>query len=219
MLTPQKPSTPFDLVSSNDEPPPRIDATANIDATAKVGSGSVISHLAQVREFAHLGSDCYLGRGAYIGPGVIVGKNCTIENYALVYEPALLEDGVFVGAGVVFTNHLHPRAVSPDGTRKLEDDRRPVGVTVRSGASIGARALCVAPITIGRWAMVAAGATVVTDVPNHAMVSGVPARRTGWVGRAGVPLEALGDGIFGCPASGERYRMSAGTLSHIVEEK
>ena len=111
-------------------------------------------HLAQVREGALLGENCIIGRGAYVGPEVRMGDNCKLQNYALVYEPAVLEDGVFVGPAVVFTNDHYPRSVAPDGTIKRGDDWEAVGVTCREGSSIGARSVCVAPVTIGRWALV-----------------------------------------------------------------
>jgi UDP-2-acetamido-3-amino-2,3-dideoxy-glucuronate N-acetyltransferase len=186
----------------------RIAPSADVDERAEIGDGSSIWHLAQVREHAVLGRNCIIGRGAYVGPGVRMGDNCKLQNYALVYEPAVLEDGVFVGPAVVFTNDHYPRAVAPDGSLKRGDDWEAVGVTLREGASIGARSVCVAPVTIGRWALVAAGSVVVRDVPDFALVAGVPARRLRWVGRAGVPLEADPDQASGgwrCPQTGERY--------------
>lgn len=196
-----------------DDLPPRIAVSADIDPRAKIGPGCLVWHLAQVREYAQIGGDCIIGRGAYVGPGVIVGRNCKIQNYALIYEPALLEDGVFVGPAVVFTNDSYPRAINLDGSRQTNDDWQAVGVTVRTGASIGARAVCVAPITIGRYALVAAGAVVTRNVADYALVVGVPAHRIGWVGRAGVPLSAAGDGEFVCPRTGERYVEHEGVLS------
>ena len=190
-----------------------IAASADIDPSAVIGPGCLIGTLVQVGEYARLGPDCVLGRGASIGPGVVVGRHCTIQDYAVVYEPSLLEDGVFVGAAAVFTNDAHPRAVTPDGTRKATDERDLVGVTVRTGASIGAHAVCIAPLTIGRWAMVAAGAVVTEDVPDYALVAGVPAQRIGWVGRSGLPLRAEGDGRLVCPVTGEEYTEHDGLLT------
>ena len=132
-----------------------------------------------LREHAVLGADCIVGRGAYIGEGARLGDNCKVQNYALVYEPARLGDGVFIGPAVVLTNDHFPRAVNPDGTLKSASDWEAVGVTIGTGAAIGARAVCVAPVSVGEWAMVAAGAVVTKDVPAHALVVGVPARRIG----------------------------------------
>lgn len=184
---------------------PHIEPSADVAADARVGEGSSVWHLAQVRDGAELGRDCIVGRGAYIGSGVVLGDNCKVQNYALVYEPAVLADGVFIGPAVVLTNDLNPRAITADGTRKGAADWDAVGVTIGRGASIGARAVCVAPVVIGEWAMVAAGAVVVRDVPAFALVAGVPARRIGWVGRAGVRLEAVDDRTWRCPRTGETY--------------
>lgn len=185
----------------------RIDPSADVAQSARIGQGSSVWHLAQVREDAVLGENCVVGRGAYVGTGVVMGDNCKLQNYALVYEPARLADGVFVGPAAVFTNDHYPRAIEPDGRLKRADDWEPVGVTCLQGAAIGARAVCVAPVTIGRWAMVAAGAVVIKDVPDYALVVGVPARRVGWVGRRGVPLDAVpGEpGQWICPLSGDRF--------------
>jgi acetyltransferase-like isoleucine patch superfamily enzyme len=179
--------------------------SADVDDRAQIGEGSSVWHLAQVREHAVLGRGCIVGRGAYVGTGVTMGDNCKIQNYALVYEPAVLAAGVFVGPAVVLTNDHYPRAVNPDGSLKSGHDWEPVGVTVGEGASIGAHSTCVAPVTIGRWALVAAGSVVIADVADFALVAGVPARRIRWVGRAGVPLEAAGRGAWVCPQTGARY--------------
>jgi acetyltransferase-like isoleucine patch superfamily enzyme len=191
----------------------RVMDSADVDDQAKIGAGTMIWHLAQVRENAEIGVDCIIGRGAYVGPGVIVGNNVKLQNYALVYEPARLADGVFVGPAAVLTNDPYPRAVTPEGRQKAAADWTAVGVVVGEGAAIGARAVCVAPVAIGRWALVAAGAVVVADVPDFAMVAGVPARQIGWVGRAGVRLEARGDGHFTCPQTGACYVESDGVLT------
>jgi len=192
-------------------PDVRIVDSADVADSAVIGSGSSIWHLAQVREKARLGENCVVGRGAYIGTGVELGDNCKVQNYALVYEPAKLEAGVFIGPAVVLTNDTYPRAVNPDGSPKSAHDWTPVGVTIREGAAIGARAVCVAPVTIGRWATVAAGSVVTKDVPDFALMAGVPARRLGWVGRAGVRLIEK-DGAWVCPQTGETYRENDGAL-------
>jgi len=180
---------------------------AQVDSTARIWD------LAQVREHAKVGAHCVVGRGAYIGTGVLVGDNCKIQNYALVYEPAVLEDGVFIGPAAVLTNDRFPRAVNPDLTLKSHADWDPVGVTVRTGASIGARTVCIAPVVVGEWAVIGSGAVVTRDVPAHALVVGNPARQIGWVGRSGRRLEPLPDGRWRCPATDETYELANGTLS------
>ncbi len=191
----------------------RIQESADVAESAKIGEGSSVWHLAQVREDAQLGENCIVGRGAYVGTGVHMGDNCKLQNYALVYEPAHLEEGVFVGPAAVFTNDHYPRSIDPDGKLKRGDDWEAVGVTCKTGSSIGARAVCVAPVTIGRWAMVAAGSVVISDVPDFALVAGVPARRIRWVGKAGVPLEETDDpNTFVCPETGSKYILEDETL-------
>lgn len=181
-----------------------IEGTADVAGSARIGRGTRVWHLAQIREDARIGADCIIGRGAYIGSGVQIGDNSKIQNYALVYESAALEAGVFIGPAVVLTNDTYPRAINPDGSPKTAADWEATGVTVRSGASIGARAVCVAPVTIGRWATIAAGAVVIRDVPDHALMVGVPARQVGWVGHAGHPLDQRGDAWL-CPVTGDHY--------------
>ncbi len=197
------------MVSHTDQP--FIAATADVSEGAQVGERTKVWHLAQVREGAVLGADCIVGRGAYVGPGVEIGEGSKLQNYALVYEPARLARGVFIGPAAVLTNDEYPRAITPEGQLKSADDWDAVGVEIGEGASIGARAVCIAPVRVGAWALVAAGAVVTKDVPDFALVVGVPARRIGWVGRAGRPLDQEGEDWV-CPATGERYHESAGTL-------
>ena len=185
----------------------RVVESADVAADVVLGDGTSVWHLAQIREGARLGRDCVVGRGAYIGTGVRLGDACKVQNYALVYEPADLADGVFIGPAAVLTNDTYPRAVNPDGSLKSAHDWQPVGVTIRQGASIGARAVCVAPVTVGAWATVAAGAVVTRDVPAFALVAGVPARRIGWVGPAGHRLVPDGD-HWRCPVTGELFEAS-----------
>jgi len=197
--------------------PPRIMPSADVDERARIGAGTQVWHLAQVREDARIGVECSIGRGAYIGPGVVLGDRCKVHNHALVYEPAVVADGVFIGPGVVFTNDTFPRAGNLDGSLQTHDDWSAVAVTVDTGASIGARAVCVAPVRIGRWALVAAGSVVTKDVPDFALVAGVPAKRIRWVGRAGAPLEEQGDETWTCPITNELYVEIDGVLSLVIQ--
>ena len=183
----------------------RIHASAEVAESAKLSNGVQVWQFSHIREHAILGENVIIGRGVYIGPRVTIGKNSKIQNYSLIYEPALIESGVFVGPSVVLTNDLYPRAINPDGSLKTTDDWIATGVKIREGASIGANSVCVAPVEIGAWSMVAAGSTVVKDVPPFALVAGSPAKKIRWVGKAGLPLEAIGNGKFKCPKTGDLY--------------
>src|SRR5215472_1478141 len=194
---------------------PRVERTADVDARAVLGPGTTVWHLAQIRENARLGSGCIVGRGAYVGPGVVIGDNVKLQNYALVYEPARLEDGVFIGPAAVLTNDMYPRSVGVTGRLKRPADWLAAGVVVREGASVGARAVVIAGVEIGRWALIAAGAVVTRDVPDFALVAGVPARRIGWVGPAGVTLVPDGDSRYRCPQTGDVFIESGGSLAAV----
>ena len=184
---------------------PHIHPSAEIATSSQIAKNVSIWQFAQVREHCVIGENVILGRGVYVGNGVIIGPNCKIQNYALIYEPAVLESGVFIGPGTILTNDLYPRAVNADGTQKTATDWEATGVTIRQGASIGARSVCIAPLEIGAWALVAAGSTVTRNVPAFGLVAGSPAKRIGWVGKAGVPLTDKGSGYFVCPKTATSY--------------
>jgi UDP-2-acetamido-3-amino-2,3-dideoxy-glucuronate N-acetyltransferase len=196
-----------------------IHSTADVSESAVVPSSARVWNHAQIRDEAIIGKNCIIGKGAYIGSGVRLGDNCKVQNYALVYEPAVLEEGVFIGPAAVLTNDEFPRAVNADGSPKSAHDWRAVGVHVKRGASIGANATCIAPLVIGEWSLVGSGSVVTKDVPNFALVVGNPARRIRWVGRSGVPLEHQPEsGLFICPSSGEIFReLSTNELIEVTE--
>lgn len=184
-----------------------VHPTAEVSSIARIGTGSKIWHQAQICDGVQLGSNCIVGKGVYIDFGVTVGSNVKIQNYALVYHGADLEDGVFVGPHACFANDKLPRAVNPDGSLKSSADWEAGRTLVRQGASVGARAVVLPGVTVGRWAMVAAGAVVTKDVPDFGMVSGSPARLIGYVCKCGRRLKQLGDNTWVCEFDSEEYQI------------
>ena len=181
-----------------------------------IGNGAKVWHFAHIRSDVNLGSNVIIGENVYIGPGITVGDNSKIQNNSLIYEPAQIDNGVFIGPGVIFTNDHNPRAINSDKTQKSSLDWNKAGVVVGEGASIGAGATCVGPIGIGKWVMIGAGAVVVTDVPNYALMVGVPARQIGWVGKEGVKLIEQTSKVFRCPVSKKIYHLEG---SNLIEEE
>lgn len=193
--------------------PPRIHPTAEVSSQAIVGEGSSIWNQAQVRERARIGKDCIVGKNVYVDFDVIIGDCVKIQNNALLYHGVTIEDGVFIGPAACLTNDRFPRAVTPEGLLKSDSDWEVGKILIREGASIGARAVLLPGITIGPWAMVAAGAVVTHDVPAYGLVSGVPARLAGYVCRCGRRLVTVegqeGPGqLMRCTACGETYTIA-----------
>ncbi len=160
---------------------PFIHPSAEVEAGASVGEDSKIWHLCHIRRDARVGASCVLGRGVYVDAGVQIGSRVKIQNYVSVFHGVTIEDGVFVGPHVCFTNDLFPRAVNPDMSLKAADDWVLARTLVREGAAVGANATIVCGVTIGRWAMVGSGSVVTKDVPDYGLVVGNPARLIGWV--------------------------------------
>lgn len=168
----------------------RIHPTAEVSPRASIGEGTAIWHYCQVREGVQLGEQCILGKNVYVDYDVQIGSRVKIQNNCSVYHGATLEDGVFLGPHVVITNDLYPRAITPDGALKGNDDWEVGPVLIRQGASIGARSVILPGVTVGAFAMVGAGAVVTRDVPAHGLVVGCPARLVGYVCACGHKLES-----------------------------
>ena len=180
-------------------------ASAVVEDGATIGDGTTIWDLSQVRSTATVGRDCTIGRNVYVDGDVVLGDRCKVQNNALLYGPARLGDGVFVGPATVFTNDRHPRAVNPDLSLKRIDDWESAGVDIATGATIGAGAVVLGGVRIGAWALVAAHATVTREVAPFALVIGSPAQRIAWVGRTGHRLVPEGSGRWRCTDTDRVY--------------
>ena len=173
--------------------------TACVDEGAQIGKGTKIWHFSHVCNGAVIGDNCSLGQNVYVAPNVTIGNTVKIQNNVSLYEGVILEDFVFCGPSMVFTNIKTPRSAFPRNSKEF------FGVTrVCHGASIGANATIVCGVTIGAWAFVAAGAVVTKDVPEHALVVGAPAKQIGWACECGVRLQQQGD-KFICPTCSKSY--------------
>lgn len=175
-----------------------------VDPSASIGARTVIDRRASIGALARVGSGCTVEASVFVGRNVLIGRDCVIREGARIQESALIEDKITIGAGAAIANRV---------------GKHVDGVTVRTGATIGAHARCVGPIVIGHWAVVEAGAVVITDVPDYAVVTGSPARRVGWSGRAGARLEAIGAHLWRCPRTGERYVDDDQTLTRVGPQK
>ena len=191
-----------------------IHPTADVDPHATIGDDTKIWALCQVRDHARLGRECIVGRNSFIDSGVVIGDRCKIQNNALVYAGVTLEDGVFVGPAVCFTNDKLPRAINPDGTLKSAHDWIVGQTLVKYGAAVGAAAVVVTGVTLGRFCIVGSGAVVTRDVPDFAVVVGNPARVVGYVCRCATRLALDGDGGgYSCPACARRYLVRDGVIA------
>ncbi|MGE0846511.1 MAG: DapH/DapD/GlmU-related protein [Flavobacteriaceae bacterium] len=187
-------------------PAPFIHDTARVDDGAEIGAGSRIWHFSHILAGTRLGANCVVGQNVMIGPDVTVGAGCKIQNNVSRYKGSTLEEDVFCGPSMVFTNVLTPRA-------HVERKDEFLPTLVRRGATLGANSTIVCGVTVGAYAMIGAGAVVTRDVPAFALVVGNPARRIGWVSRSG---DRLGDDLV-CPRTGEVYRLDAAGLLEPAE--
>lgn len=175
--------------------------SAEVEPGAELGEGVKVWHACQVRRGARIGRSSVLGRGVFIDAGVCVGERVKIQNYVSVFSGVTLEDGVFIGPHVCFTNDLYPRAVMPDGRLRGAEDWVSTPTFIRQGASLGANSTVLAGVTIGRWAMVGAGSVVTRDVPEHVLAVGNPAVARGYVCACGRPASSL-SAARGCAKCG-----------------
>jgi UDP-2-acetamido-3-amino-2,3-dideoxy-glucuronate N-acetyltransferase len=183
--------------------------SAFVDEPACIGEGTKIWHFSHVMKDAVVGKNCILGQNVHIANGAVVGSNVKIQNNVSVYTGTFIEDDVFLGPSCVLTNVTNPR--SEINRHSLYEK-----TTIKRGATIGANATIVCGVTIGRYAFVAAGAVVTSDVADYALVAGVPARPTGWMSRHGHILVAPDkNGIYTCPESKLRYKLEKGRMRCI----
>ncbi|HEX5548293.1 MAG TPA: acyltransferase [Ktedonobacterales bacterium] len=168
-----------------------VHSTAEVEPGAEVGVGTRIWRQAHVRGNACIGEQCNIGKGVFVDAHVRIGSRVKIQNHTSVFEGVTLEDGVFVGPHVCFTNDLFPRAITPTGDLKTADDWEVTPTLVRYGASIGGGSVIRCGVTIGEFALIGAGSVVTRDVPPHALVFGNPARPHGYVCRCARPLSRL----------------------------
>ncbi|WKW12542.1 DapH/DapD/GlmU-related protein [Pseudogemmatithrix spongiicola] len=186
---------------------PFVHESSYVDAGAKIGAGTKVWHFCHIMPRAVIGRDCNIGQNVVVMNGVRVGDRVKIQNNVSLYEGVVLEDDVFCGPSMVFTNVINPRS---HVSRK--DEYRPT--LVKRGASIGANATVVCGATLGEYCFVGAGAVVTKDVPAYALVTGVPARRTGWVCACGAVLRGDGPG-YHCTECGAAYEVRAGALAPV----
>jgi UDP-2-acetamido-3-amino-2,3-dideoxy-glucuronate N-acetyltransferase len=176
--------------------------SAVVDQPVEIGDDTKIWHFCHISAGVVIGPGCSFGQNCFVAPGVRIGRNAKVQNNVSIYDGVELEDDVFCGPSMVFTNVINPRSAV---SRKHEYRR----TLVRQGATIGANATILCGHTIGRYAMIGAGAVVTRDVPDFALVVGVPGTVAGWMSRNGVRLAFDGNGLATCPATGERYRKLA----------
>lgn len=171
-----------------------------VDEPCEIGSGTKIWHFSHIMSGCRIGRGCSLGQNSFVAPGVVIGNNVKIQNNVSLYTGVELEDDVFCGPSMVFTNIINPRS---------QFVRRDQYVTtrIRKGATIGANATVVCGREIGQYAFIAAGAVVTSDVPAHALMMGVPARWSGWMSRAGHRLEFGSKNSACCPETGENFML------------
>ena len=187
-----------------------IHPSAIVDDGAQIGEGSRVWHFAHVCAGARIGKGVSLGQNVFVGNKVVIGDKCKIQNNVSVYDNVTLEEGVFCGPSMVFTNVYNPRSL-------IERKSEYRDTLVKRGATLGANCTIVCGTTIGEFAFVGAGAVINKDVKPYALMVGVPARQVGWMSEYGeqIPLPVEGKGEYTCPHTGQQYRLNDQTLERI----
>ncbi|NMC68205.1 MAG: N-acetyltransferase [Spirochaetales bacterium] len=181
-----------------------VHESSYVDEGVEIGEGTKIWHFSHIMKNAKIGKKCSLGQNVNVGSKAIIGNNVKIQNNVSVYDDVIIEDDVFCGPSMVFTNVINPRAF----IERKDEYRKTI---VKKGASIGANATIVCGVEIGEYALIGSGAVVTKNVPNYALMVGVPARQIGWVCVCGVTLKESDKGYF-CPKCGKKYRLKDGVL-------
>ena len=190
----------------------QIHPTAIVDEGAEIGDGSRVWHFVHVCAGARIGRGVSLGQNVFVGNKVVIGDRCKVQNNVSVYDNVTLEEGVFCGPSMVFTNVYNPRSLI-----ERKDQYR--DTLVKRGATLGANCTIVCGVTIGEYAFVGAGAVINKDVKPYALMVGVPARQVGWMSEHGeqIPLSAAGEGEYICPHTGQTYQLSDGTMRLVTQ--
>jgi len=185
-----------------------------IHKTVQLGTNVIIGHNVSIWDYSKIetgvsiGENTKIGRNVYIGEFVKIGSNCKIQNNSLIYSPAEIFDGVFIGPGVILTNDKNPRAIDESGDIKNQEHWHQSKIVVEQGASLGAGVICVAPIIVGSWSLSGSGAVLTANVPRFALMAGVPARQIGWVCKCGYRLEQVNQYSYKCDRMKHDYWIS-----------
>jgi UDP-2-acetamido-3-amino-2,3-dideoxy-glucuronate N-acetyltransferase len=189
-----------------------INEFAVVDEGVTIGNGTKIWHFSHIQRGAKIGKNCVLGQNVNVGNNVVIGDYCKVQNNVSIYEGVILEDYVFCGPSMVFTNILDPRCKYPQSGSSYY-----IKTLVREGASIGANATIICGNTLGRNCMIGAGSVVTKDVPDFALIAGVPAKIIGWVSEAGVKLNFNSENKARCPKSNKTYLLKDGKVSEVSD--
>ena len=188
-----------------------VHESACVDKPCQIGKGTKIWHFSHIMKDAQIGQNCILGQNVHVAGGVVIGNNVKVQNNVSLYTGVVIEDDVFLGPSCVLTNVTNPRSqVNRHGLYEK--------TVLRRGATVGANATIICGVELGRYCFISAGAVVTGDVPDYALMVGVPAKQRGWMSRHGVRL-GVGDcdGIMVCPESGYRYKLTQQNLLRCLD--